>query len=44
MKFNYDPFENRELWAIQDVYVLEACMSWAEEAMNYGKKSRAAFD
>lgn len=44
MKFNYDPFENREPCVLERTDVLDSFMSWTEEVITYGKKSRVAFD
>lgn len=44
MKFNYDPFENRESWNTERTDVLDSFMSWTEEVMTYGKKYRSQFN
>jgi hypothetical protein len=43
MKFNCDQFENREPWAAEHTDVLDLFMSWTEEVITYGKKSRVSF-
>ncbi len=41
MKFKYDQFENRESWTAEHTDVLDLFMSWTEEVITYGKKSRS---
>lgn len=43
MKFNYDPFENRESWTTEPTDVLDSFMTWTEEVIVYGKKHRSLF-